>query len=293
MKMLPIRDRRCRLILINVLLVAVLPMLAEAARHRRPSFFFVLADPQFGMYTHNKGFEQETKNFGTVIAAANRLHPDFVIICGDLVNQPENSAEIEGFQQVARRLAPNIPLYLVAGNHDVGNAPTASRLQAYRETFGRDYYSFRVHDLEGLVLDSQLIKDDRQDPAAARAQKSWLDAKLAQAKAQHIGLLVVFQHIPWFLRNAKEKDNYSNIPLQTRLKYLRLLHRFGIGYVFAGHCHRNAHGRYRGIKVLTIGPVGKPLGKDPSGFEIVQVEKNKLSYRYIPLSSAGNLKPIQ
>jgi len=288
-----VRTRLDCSILIILLLAVSFPAIAAAAQSQQPFFFFVLADPQFGMYTHDKGFARETKNFETVIAAANRLHPAFVIVCGDLVNQPENTAEIEGFQQVARRLDPAIPLYHVAGNHDVGNVPAPSLLRAYRKTFGRDYYTFHMNGLEGLVLDSQLIKDGSHAPAAARAQEDWLQARLTQATAQHVRLLVVFQHIPWFLRNVREKDNYFNIPTQTRMEYLKLLHHFGVRHVFAGHYHRNAHGTYRGIKVVTIGPVGKPLGKDPSGFEIVVARKNKLSYRYVPLSSAGTItKPV-
>ena len=281
------------LVLIILLLIVSVPAVA-AGRNEHPVFFFVLADPQFGMYTNNKGFARETQNFETVIAAANRLHPAFVVVCGDLVNQPGSAAEIEGFQQVARGLDPSIPLYAVAGNHDVGNAPTPASRQAYRKVFGRDYYTFQVHGMEGLVLDSQLIKDGSHDPVAARAQEEWLHASLAEARKQHIKLLVVFQHIPWFLGDAREKDQYFNIPTQTRIEHLNLLHRFGVRYVFAGHYHQNAHGTYRGVNVLTIGPVGKPLGKDPSGFEIVTVKKNRLSFQYVPLNSAGTVsQPVQ
>lgn len=294
MSVTTIRKQLDYLVLIVLLLIASVPAVAAAGQNEHPFFFFVLADPQFGMYTNNKGFARETKSFETVIAAANRLHPAFVIVCGDLVNQPGNTAQIEGFQAVARKLNPAIPLYLVAGNHDVDNAPTPARLRAYRKIFGRDYYTFRAHGMEGLVLDSQLIKAPSLDPAAAQAQEKWLHARLAKARRQHIKLLVVFQHIPWFLRDAREKDQYFNIPMQTRIEHLNLLHRFGVQHVFAGHLHQNAHGTYRGVKVMTIGPVGKPLGKDPSGFEIVTVSNNKLSCLYVPLSSAGTIpKPVQ
>lgn len=288
-----IRRRLDYVVLIILLLIVSLSAVA-AGQNEHPFFFFVLADPQFGMYTNNKGFARETRDFETVIAAADRLHPAFVIVCGDLVNQPGNAAEIEGFQHVARRLDSAIPLYPVAGNHDVGNAPTPASLRSYRKIFGPDYYTFQVHAMEGLVLDSQLIKDASLDPAAAQAQEKWLHARLSRARTQHIRLLVVFQHIPWFLRDAREKDGYFNIPIQARIEHLNLLHRFGVQYVFAGHYHRNAQGTYRGVNVVTVGPVGKPLGKDPSGFEIVTVKKNRLSYHYIPLSSAGTVtKPVQ
>lgn len=281
-------------ILITILLAMGLPTITATASRQQPFFFFVLADPQFGMYTRDKGFAREAKNLETVVAAANRLHPAFVAICGDLVNQPGNASEIAGFQQVTQRLDPTIPLHLVAGNHDVGNAPTSSSLRAYRKIFGRDYYSFHLEGMEGLVIDSQLIKDGTHAPESAKAQQQWLRARLVQARAQHVRLLVVFQHIPWFLRDAREKNGYFNMPIQTRLDYLRLLHHFGVRQVFAGHYHRNARGTYRDLKVATIGPVGKPLGKDPSGFEIVTVRNNTLSYRYVPLSSAGTMpNPLQ
>jgi 3',5'-cyclic AMP phosphodiesterase CpdA len=284
-----VRGKRCLYFGI-FLIFLTLSTIPAAAKGQQQFFFFVFADPQFGMYTDNHGFAREAENFGIAIAAANRLHPAFVIVCGDLVNQPGNPAEIAGYLQVARRLDPSIPLYEVAGNHDVGNVPTPASIHAYRKVFGRDYYSFRVQGLEGLVLDSQLVKDDSKAPAAAKAQKAWLERNLAQARAGHIRLLIDFQHIPWFLTETNEKDGYFNIPIQKRLAYLNLLRRSGVRYVLAGHYHRNAHGIYQGIKMVTIGPVGKPLGKDPSGFEMVVVSNNKLTYSYVPLSSAAELK---
>ena len=44
---------------------------------------------------------------------------------------------------------------------------------------------------------------------------------------------------------------------------------YGVEAVFSGHYHRNSYGEYNDIKMITTGPVGKPLGSDPSGFRIV------------------------
>lgn len=255
-----------------------------AMKAKQPFFFFVLADPQFGMYTHDQGFEREAKNFETVIAAANRLHPAFVIVCGDLVNKAQDAAETRAYLEIAGKLDRRIRLYNVAGNHDVGNAPTPALLSAYRKVFGPDYYSFRADHLEGIVLDSQLISNPINAPAAARQQEAWLKAVLAQARRQHIRHLVVFQHISWFLRSPEEKDNYFNIPRRVRLRYLKLFRRFGVHCLFAGHYHRNAQGVYQKIPMITNGPVGKPLGKDPSGFGIVCVRRGGLDYTYVPLT---------
>src|SRR6476620_734433 len=111
------------------------------------SFSFIqMSDPQFGMYTENKSFEHETANFEFAVATANRLHPKFVVITGDLINQPANAAQAAEYHRIASKLDPAIKLYSIPGNHDVSNEPTPSTLAAYRERFGRDYYSFRMGD---------------------------------------------------------------------------------------------------------------------------------------------------
>src|SRR5436189_5497443 len=100
-----------------------------------PFSFIQMSDPQFGMYTENRSFEHETANFEFAVATANRLHPKFVIVTGDLINQPGNAAQAAEYHRIAARLDPAIKLYSIPGNHDVGNEPTPATLAAYRESF--------------------------------------------------------------------------------------------------------------------------------------------------------------
>ena len=65
------------------------------------------------------------------------------------------------------------------GNHDVGNEPTAETLAHYRERFGPDYYTFRVGEMAGLVLNSNLEKGAEKVPAEAAKMESWLRNELA------------------------------------------------------------------------------------------------------------------
>ena len=113
--------------------------------------FLQMSDPQFGMFTANRDFTQETANFEFAIATANRLHPAFVVVCGDLVNQSGNTAQIAEFQRIAHKLESGIALYTVAGNHDVGNGPTPESLAVFRSHFGKDYYTFTYPGFEGIV----------------------------------------------------------------------------------------------------------------------------------------------
>lgn len=249
------------------------------------SFFIQLSDPQFGMITDNKGFAQETINFEKAIRAVNRMHPAFVVVCGDLVNQHENVSQVAEYKRIAAGLDSSIPLYNVPGNHDVGNTPTEKSLSDYRKSFGADYYSFTSGNLFGIVLNSSLFFDPSLVPEEAAKQDQWLRKTLEEARKKKDANLLIFQHIPWFVNNPDEKDGYFNIPMARRRVYLDLFHEYGVKYVFAGHLHHNATGRDRDLEIISTGPVGMALGRDPSGLRVVWTDADKITHRYYGLDS--------
>jgi 3',5'-cyclic AMP phosphodiesterase CpdA len=256
--------------------------------HAADLFFVQMSDPQFGMYTNNADFSQETANFEFAIANANRLRPSFVVVCGDLINRAGDAAETAEYLRVAAKLDRSIPLHNVAGNHDVGNSPTPDSLAAYRAKFGPDYYIFRHADFTGIVLNSSLIQHPEAALEEAAKQEAWLLAQLEKLKGEGARHIAVFQHIPFFLERADEPDQYFNIPLDTRKKYLDLLTKYGVHDVFAGHYHRNASGHTDSLRMVTTGPVGKPLGRDPSGIRIVIVRESTMENRYYGLGNIPN-----
>ncbi len=251
-------------------------------------YFLQMSDPQFGMYTSDRDFTQETANFEFAIATANRLKPAFVIVCGDLVNKPGDAREIDEYLRIASKLDHAIKLYNVAGNHDVGNEPTPESLAAYRAKFGQDYYAFRSGDFAGFVLDSSLIQHPDRAPEEAARQERWLASELAKAAAEGVRWRVVFQHIPWFLENADEPGQYFNIPKEARAKYLAMFEKYGVSAVYAGHYHRNASGRIGSLRMVTTGPVGMPLEDATSGFRIVKVTASSIDDKYYGLGNIPN-----
>jgi 3',5'-cyclic AMP phosphodiesterase CpdA len=240
--------------------------------------FIQMTDPQFGMYTGNKGFEHETANLEFAVATANRLQPAFVVVTGDLVNAEGDAAQIAEFKRVAARLDPKIRLFPMPGNHDVGNEPTKDSLAKYRERFGPDYYTFRVGDITGIVLNSNLEKGAQNVPEEAAKMEAWLRTELARSQRdKHV---IVFQHIPLFLKDANEEDRYENIPRETRQRYLQLLHQYGVKQVFAGHYHLTSEARDGDLEMITTGPVGKPTPPARSGFRIVTVTPAGVTHKY-------------
>jgi hypothetical protein len=173
--------------------IVMLPPLA-VAQSQRPWFFALLSDPQFGMYLEDKNFTQETANLEFVVANLNRLHPRFVVICGDLVNRTAEPAEIAEYKRVLHELDPSNPVHYVAGNHDVGNIPTAATIAGFRASVGPDFWkstiglpeppaqpprpAMSIHALyaDAIALSAMLQFADQ--PEAAASSIAELDAAL-------------------------------------------------------------------------------------------------------------------
>ncbi|QDT34806.1 metallophosphoesterase [Thalassoglobus polymorphus] len=249
-----------------------------------PFFFLQLADTQYGMFTGNKGFEKEAALTQQAVEHINRLQPRFVIVCGDLTNatpdQTRYQAQVKQYHQDFSKVDTEIPLVCVCGNHDVGNRPTSKSIASYQKNFGDDYFSFWAGGVCNIVLNSSVLKDPTGAPEVLAAQQTWLEQKLLEAqqsKAKHIFL---FQHHPMFLQKEDEPDQYFNIPLERRAPLLDQLKQAEVRAIFAGHYHRNAYGRAGEMEMITTGPVGRPLGKDPSGFRIVIVQETSIQHQY-------------
>jgi 3',5'-cyclic AMP phosphodiesterase CpdA len=256
----------------------------QRAATAEPFFFIQMADPQFGFFTANQDFARETANFTRAIEAANRLRPAFVVVCGDLTHRAGDSAQIAEYRRIAATLDRSIPLYNVSGNHDLALPLSAGSVAAYRAVYGPDYYTFERSGIFGVVINSSLFKEPNLAPAEAAAQDQWLERTLTDAKAKGKRIML-FQHHSWFLARADEPDQYYNLPLEKRREVLALLRRTGVRQVFAGHYHRNALGRDGELEMVTSGPVGRPLGTDPSGLRVVIVTRDSVIHRYYALDS--------
>jgi len=280
-------SRKVRSIIIVLLLSSCL-FGNLACSHQRSSsrsepFFFVqMADPQFGMFTQNKGFKAETRLFEKAIAQVNRLKPAFVVICGDLTNKCGDSAQIAEFHRIAGQLDTSIPLYLVAGNHDVRKDPTPESLERYRKNYGKDYYAFRHNGCHFIVLNDSVL--DRPEDVMNEMQKqlTWLENELNQSNdSTHI---IILQHHPLFIENPDEDSSNTNLNRTRRRVCLDLFSKAGVTAVFAGHLHRNHIQRLGDMEIVSTASVGRPLGKDPSGFRIVKVFHDHIEHQYYDLN---------
>lgn len=260
-------------------------------------FFLQMTDTQFGMFARlaskegpvEEGFAKETELFEKAIAHANRLKPAFVVICGDLIQTGADEKQNAEFLRICGLLDKSIPLYLLSGNHDVSSS---EHLAYFRKNIGPDWYSFYNNGSYGIVLNTTIIVN-QPDGAEAQKQLAWLKSELAKAADRNPAHIFVFMHHPIFLNDPNEEDSYYNFSPEQRKIYLSLFSKYNVTAVFTGHLHSNSLSRYGDIEMITTGPVGKPLGKDPSGFRVVKVYEDHIEHKYYGLDEVPENIEIQ
>lgn len=244
-----------------------------------PWFFIQLSDPQLGMFDHNKGFEIEIDLLEKAISHINRLHPSFVVITGDFVHDQNSKDQISAFQKLISKIDPAVPLYLLPGNHDIGQIPDVQSLRKYRKTYGKDRFFF-LHNGTALIgLNSSLIKAKLDQ--WEQKQYNWLVKTLKDSRdAEHV---ILFCHYPFFIKTFDEPEQYSNIAPEYRKRYLSLFDLHKVRAVFSGHLHDNLQNHFKQMELVITSALGKPLGKAPSGMRIVKVYKEIIEHEYYGL----------
>ncbi len=250
-----------------------------------PFFFIQMADPQFGQSSDNQDSVREAELFEEAMLLSNRLKPAFVVICGDFIHQPGNEEETAEFLRVARTLDESIPLYLVAGNHDITDQPTEEYLRWYRDRFCIDWYSVQHAGCRFIVLNSIIIHDPTMVDGELEKQLKWLEQALGRPRNHESRHTMVFQHHPVFRYDLWEEDQGASIPMERRHALLRLFDEHDVTAVFAGHYHRNGYNSYKNVKLVATGSVCDSRDIDSPGFRIVKVYSDHIEHEYYGLNT--------
>lgn len=198
--------------------------------------FVVAADTQLGMLRQSLCWEVEAAYSRAAVDAINRLKPDFVCVCGDLVEmtaslytgRTKNSSDCrwteeecdavqaqqdKQFREIWSKLDPDVALVCLCGNHDVGNRPTKATIERFKRNYGDDYLSFWANGTFNIVLNSNLFSDPTNGVQDLyQEQLVWLRKRLVYARAQHAKCIFVFSHHPWFLYSEDEDELSSFSP---------------------------------------------------------------------------------
>lgn len=258
----------------------LVPVYAELAEAEPSSesvnwSFVQMCDTQLGM----GGYEHDVKTFTLAVDQINKLKPDFVLICGDLVNKADETSWAD-FNRIKAGFV--IPCHCAAGNHDVENKPTPESLKLYRDNVGSDYYTVEHKGFTFVVANTQLWKS----PLAGESEKHdvWFREALVTAKAKGSPVVVVV-HYPLFLEKPDEQELYFNLPVAKRLELLKLCEENGVVAFLAGHTHQLVINDYKGIQLVNGETTSKNLDNRPMGFRWWDVGANgNPAHRFMPLA---------
>lgn len=246
---------------------------------------------QVEMVPQADGFQWDAARYREAVAAANAMRPDFVVMGGDMIDDPESEAQYDELMAITAELDRDIRMYWVPGNHDIGAdtvVPTPSSVARYREAFGPDYYAFDHGGVRLIVLDTVVIDHPEECGSMFDEQMeflAWEVDRLADEGRRGIA----FGHHPLFVEHVDEEDTYWNLPLERRRVVRDAFRRGRIRHAFAGHWHRNSLARDEDFEMVTSGPVGYPLGDDPSGLRVVRVEPERIVHHYHALADFGEV----
>lgn len=188
--------------------------------------------------------------FDRAVDEINLLHPDFVVMVGDMVQGYVRDTtalvqEVNRFREHADRLA--VPFFMTAGNHDVYYP---EMLDWWRRNYGRTYYSFDHRGCHFLVLNSEETRVG-VTPNFTAEQIRWVEADLAaHANARHT---FIFLHKP-----AWQDPSY-------RAEWPKIEAALGNRpyTVFCGHTHRIEYAMRNGHEYFILGPTGGGLQPSP------------------------------
>ncbi|NOX98573.1 MAG: hypothetical protein GXP30_02390 [Verrucomicrobia bacterium] len=255
----------------------------DAIPAKQQKFTFVqMCDTQLGM----GGYEHDVTTFKAAVKKINAMKPDFVVICGDLVNKADDKSFAD-FNSIKEGFT--LPCYCAPGNHDVENEPTAESLRIYREKIGEDYYSVEHKGYTIVVANTQLWKV----PVEGESDKhdAWFKKALLAAKKKNSPVIIVV-HYPLFVKQPDEKEGYFNLPSVKRKEILQLCEENGVVAFLAGHTHKQITNEYKGIQLVNGETTSKNFDKRPMGFRLWSVDGEKgLSHRFVEVEGFRELVP--
>jgi len=236
------------------------------ATNIKPFTFVQVCDTQLGF----GGYEHDIESFKQTVKQINALKPDFVLVCGDLVNTADEKS-FSDFNTIKAGLS--MPCYCVAGNHDIGNTPSLQSLQFYSKAVDKQpNYSFDHKGAAFIIVNTQLWKAPLE--VESERQDAWLKTTLEAAANKQSPVFIV-GHYPLFLKTPDEEEEYMNLPLKKRKELLQLYETHGVVAVLGGHTHRLLINNYKGIQLVNGEATSRHFDERPLGFRLWHVDNQK------------------
>jgi hypothetical protein len=83
-----------------------------------------------------------------------------------------------------------------------------------------------------------------------------------------------------FVQSIDEGDMYQNIPADRRGRYIDLLNKYDIRYMFVGHLHRNNVSQAGNLTIIATNGLCVSHSPEPPGLRIVKVYPDRVVHDF-------------
>lgn len=246
-----------------LMLVFALPLRAEPL-----TFTFVqITDTHLGIPENDRRTRK-------IVDAVNALPMTVacVVHTGDIYDRRVRENP-EAAARAAAVFAPlRVPVYFVPGNHEIDLFRMADRTEAaYTKAFGPLSYSKPVAGMLFVFTYSDPLREGVSLPGFDP-----LDSLRQELEKSHGAPVLLFHHCP------SVEDFYANRlhpgwNSHVREHWVRLINRFNVKAVIAGHFHRDECHWLGDVPLYVSGPVAEKYGRQ-AGYRIYEYKDGRLSY---------------
>jgi len=179
----------------------------------------------------------------SICEAMVRSRPAFVVVTGDVVDEPELLSDWISFRRSTKELRAGAAYYPVRGDHDT--EPT----RTFEREFGLDklYYDRLIGDIHFFFLDFWGFDDAEQ--------MKWFEERAVASKALH--KIAVFHRPPFSIDPNRGQAEAAPIHRQIHGRLVKLK----FCAAFTGHNHCFYTTVRDGVRYLTTAGGGAPLWK--------------------------------
>jgi 3',5'-cyclic AMP phosphodiesterase CpdA len=208
--------------------------------------------------------------FKKSLVMAATFNPLLILHTGDLSNRGSKK-ELEHFLEIVQTTIPDIPLFVVAGNHEI----VKGSKNIFKQIIGPlDYV------LDSAQLDTRVIVLDNADYILKPQQLDYLRQQLSTKRS----LTFVAMHIPpktgrWTWHAFTEGSS----------EFMQILSDKKVTLAFCGHIHQFDEDEVNGVKYIISGGAGAPLnrwffpGKPVYHIIVVKVKDGAVSYELVKI----------
>jgi predicted phosphodiesterase len=238
-----------------------------------------------------------------VVEQINNVNPDLVIHLGDIPHTIPSSENHDQAMRNAHAIYKNgirSDLYVVPGNHDIGNKPNAftsspimeeGSHEVFERYWGATYSSFDYEDCHFLLLSSSVLNSGL--PLEVE-QSLWMLDDLRRNRETGRRVFWCMHHPP-FINHPSEIEHYDNIGEPGRSWLLSLLREYEVEAVFCGHAHNFFYNLYGNTDLYSLPSItfvrpdfSAMFHVSPADDENGRNDVNKLGFSLLDIRKRGH-----